>query len=159
MSYTPRMIQLHIARRRADVTEFLVLLRSSSLKIAPNVWQVVTGGIEEGELAKDAALREMNEETGLTPLVMWELPYLASFFSERQKEMIHVPVYAAIVNENDEVVISDEHQSYEWLTFGDALGRLVFPSHKEGTEYVNTHIMNTSGEVPFAIVTRNIKKA
>jgi dATP pyrophosphohydrolase len=147
-------IQLHIARRIHNKIEYLLLHRAADERVFPNIWQVVTGGIDNGEKASAAALREMKEETGLEPLVMWAVPYIASFYSVRRDEIEHVPVFAAIVDANDEVIISHEHQAYEWLSYDDTLTRLVFPSHKEGTEYVHRYIMNANGEIPFSVITR-----
>ena len=79
-------IQAHIAAYDLDENEykFLVLKRAADLYIYPGLWQTVTGRIEPGETALDAAIREVKEETGLTPDDIWTLPYVANFFNIRK---------------------------------------------------------------------------
>ncbi|HYM19914.1 MAG TPA: NUDIX pyrophosphatase [Candidatus Kapabacteria bacterium] len=149
-----RFIQLHIVRRTASSIEYLVLHRSSDEPVFPNLWQVVTGGIDQGETAIEAAIREMREETSLEPITMWAVPFVASFYSIKRDEIQSVPVFAALVAEGDSVILSHEHQAFEWLPYEAALERLIFPSHKEGMEYVSTYIIHASGEIPFAIVAK-----
>ncbi|MBS1903706.1 MAG: NUDIX pyrophosphatase [Bacteroidetes bacterium] len=143
------MIQLHIARRLGGRTEYLVLHRSADEPVYPNCWQVVTGGIDPGETAVDAALREMLEETGLRPETMWAVPYVASFYSVKRDQVLNVPVFLALVDPDYDVILSEEHQAFEWLPLDAAIERLIFPTHKEGTTYVHTYILNAEGDVPF----------
>ncbi|MBI4176980.1 MAG: NUDIX domain-containing protein [Candidatus Aenigmarchaeota archaeon] len=51
-----------VFRKSADGVEFLLLKRKRK------GWELPKGGIEKGETAKRAALREVREETGLTLL-------------------------------------------------------------------------------------------
>ena len=61
------MIDLYVARPAAAGLEFLVLRRSTRGR-SPGAWEAVHGHLEEGERPTDGALREMLEETGLTPV-------------------------------------------------------------------------------------------
>lgn len=159
MQQSPIMIQLHIARWRDGATEFLVLHRSAEEPIYPNVWQVVTGGIEPGETAVEATLREMVEETRLQPSIVWAVPYIASFFSVKRDQVLNVPVFAALVDEGSNVMLSAEHQDHEWLRLEEAIERLVFPTHKEGTLVVSEYILNAEGGVPFPQVFNRLTDA
>jgi dATP pyrophosphohydrolase len=153
-SVAAHFIQLHIARRINGTIEYLLLLRADDEPVFPNIWQVVTGGINKDETATAAALREMKEETGLEPIIAWAVPFVASFYSVRRDEIEHVPVFAALVNDNDDVILSHEHQAFEWLSYEQTIERLIFPSHKEGAEYVHQYIMAATGEIPFTVVAK-----
>ena len=143
------MIQLHVVRKVRGVFEHLLLHRAPDEPIYPNVWQVVTGGVEEGETFIEGALRELTEETGLTAARLWVVPYTASFFSVRRDAILAVPVFLALVSEQEEVSLSFEHQAYDWVSYESAVGRLIFPSHKEGCQYVHKYILSEMDTMPF----------
>ncbi len=137
----PTMIQVHVARRRNDRIEYLVLKRSDDEDIYPGIWQIVTGMIEPAESAQEAALRELHEEAGLRPTKFYCLPYITSFYSMRRNQVQHVPVFAAIVEENAVVTLSDEHSEYKWISFDEAIKILPFPSHKDGTKVMKDYVV------------------
>lgn len=137
----PTMIQIHVARRRNESIEYLVMKRSDDEEIYPGIWQVVTGMIEPDESAQEAALRELHEESGLRPLEFYCLPYITSFFSIRRNQLQHVPVFAAIVDENAVVMLSDEHSEFKWVSFDEAIKLLPFPSHKDGTKVMREYVV------------------
>lgn len=136
------MIQVHVARRINGLEEYLILKRSEGEDVYPGIWQVITGTIEANERAQEAALRELFEEAGLRPLEFFCVPFVASFFSTRQNQLQHVPVFAAIVDASAEVVLSEEHAEYRWLSFDEAVTILPFPCHKDGTKFVKDEILN-----------------
>lgn len=81
-------------------------------------WQPVCGGIEKGENAFEAARRELEEETGIRRVQTWvELPY--KFKYDEPKDGVPMQMedvcYIAKVNEETDVVLSNEHESYKWI--------------------------------------------
>jgi 8-oxo-dGTP diphosphatase len=46
--------------------------RSSEKAVCPDMWDVIGGHVEAGETFEDALLREVDEETGIRPLVYEE---------------------------------------------------------------------------------------
>ncbi len=144
-----RMIQLHVIREASGVYEHLLLHRAADEPVYPNVWQVITGGVEEGETFVQGALRELTEETGLVARRCWVVPYTASFFSLKRDKILAVPVFLVLVDTSAEVILSNEHQAYDWVSYESAIGRLVFPSHKEGCQYVHKYILSEMDTMPF----------
>ena len=139
------MIQVYVCRKtEAQPVQYLVLLRAADEPVHPNIWQVITGHIHEGETAHAAAKRELLEETGIAIDTLLVLPYVASFYIAGTDTVHLVPVFAAMVDEHAVIELSDEHQEYRWLPVGDARRTLLFPSHKEGLDILEEVILGTA---------------
>src|SRR5262245_63547611 len=78
-SIVSTIVEVCIFRFIGDRPEFLLLKRAPDERLYPGIWQLVTGTIEPGETATQAALREVLEETGFSPRVLWSVPFINSF--------------------------------------------------------------------------------
>ena len=65
-----RVIDAYVYHYKEDELQFLILKRSKT-KIYEHLWQGVAGKIEKGETAWQAAIRELEEETGFIPHKMF----------------------------------------------------------------------------------------
>ncbi len=128
--------------RRTDPPEFLTLRRSDNDRIYPGLWQLVSGGIEPGEKAYEAALREIGEEIGLTPEKLFNTPLTNTFYFFTNDTVNVSPVFAAEVDTADQVKLSPEHQEYRWLKKEEAMSLLVWPGQKKAVEMVCEFIIN-----------------
>ncbi len=96
-------------------------------------WQPVTGRIEPGENAGEAARRELREETGAEASVE-ELGYRHAFGLERgfaggggpEIRVAEETAFAARLPANFAPRLSDEHVEGAWLSAAEALSRLPF---------------------------------
>ena len=136
-----RIIEVCVFRFVKNRAEYLLLKRSSSEKIYPDLWQFVSGSINDGETAHAAARRELAEETGLSPTHFWVVPHVSTFYDPGYDALNFSPMFAAQVEPGAEPTLSDEHQKYEWLSFADAYRRLVWPGQRQGLEIVEKYIM------------------
>lgn len=120
--------------------EFLLLRRSPAEELYPGIWQFVTGSVEEGERAPDAALRELAEETGLTPASFWIVPRVNVFYDTRRDAFNMTAVFAARMTSAKAPKLSEEHSEYIWCGDEDAIRTLIWPGQKETIRIVSDFI-------------------
>lgn len=135
------IIELCLYKSENGKPLFLLLHRTKDEEVYPDIWQFITGSIESGEKAVDAALRELQEETGLKPDAFWVVPYVMSFYNADWDSINLSPFFAAEVNNGDSILLSDEHDQFGWFSFEEASRKLLWPSWKEGIRIVNDFIV------------------
>jgi dATP pyrophosphohydrolase len=134
-------VEVCVFRSLNTETHFLVLQRAKGEKLYPGLWQIVTGTMKKNERAWQAAMRELKEETGLSPERCWTIPYVDTYFDLAKDAIQLVPVFAAELDSSSLLRLSSEHQHYEWLRFDDAQRRLVWPGQRRSIEIVNEFII------------------
>jgi dihydroneopterin triphosphate diphosphatase len=98
-------------------------------------WEIVHGRIERGEKPEDAALREVQEETGLVPQRLYSIT--VNSFYLHQTGIVHLAlVFAAIVSESQPIVLGPEHSAARWCSFSEASDLLAWPREKEALVHV-----------------------
>ncbi|MBI4429562.1 MAG: NUDIX domain-containing protein [Ignavibacteriales bacterium] len=121
--------------------QYLLLRRSANELLYPGIWQIVTGSMKNSEAPTDAALRELEEETGIFPDRFWNVPHVNSFFVPKENAIDHSVFFAARFSEGSIVQISREHQDFRWLSFEEAKAMLVWPGQIRGVEVVHEYIV------------------
>ena len=101
--------------RRTPLLEFLQVRRSAVAGEYEGSWQTIYGGIHPGETATQAALRELKEETGLTPIRMWQVEYLETFYFRPKDYVVMMPVFAVEVPREAQVTLNEEHDNVRWV--------------------------------------------
>ncbi|HEY8832424.1 MAG TPA: NUDIX domain-containing protein, partial [Gemmatimonadaceae bacterium] len=89
-------------------------------------WETVYGRIDVGERPEKAAIRELREETGLEAKALYNVT-VSSFFLHTNQTIQIAIVFAAFVESDSEVTLSEEHQRFEWLSVDEASGRFTWP--------------------------------
>lgn len=90
------------------------------------------GNIEEGEEEKEAARREIKEETNLDVEFIEGFKESANWFYRRDGETISKKAIFFIAEAKPgEVEISHEHVGFKWLTFEKAIDELGFENAKK----------------------------
>ena len=107
-------------------------------------WDFAKGKIEKGETKEEAALRELNEEAGISAHI--EPGFEESFsyiFHDYDKQLTQKTVYFFIGKATDDhVVLSDEHTDFVWLPYEKALEQLTYDNAKEVLKKANKFITN-----------------
>ena len=137
-----RVIDCHICRETESGYKYLLLKRSSN-QIYPNIWQCVTGKIKLNESAHKAAIRELKEETGLSPINFWTLDHVNYFYESKKNRMNLIPVFGAEVD-SSLIKLSLEHTEYKWCTIDEGIKLTLWNKQKEGLKIF--HKMLTSEE-------------
>jgi dATP pyrophosphohydrolase len=117
-----------VLRKNGRKNEVLLLKRATS---SFGQWCQVAGGIEPGETAWQAALREIREETTLVPERLYSADLLEHFY-ETEKDAIWIaPVFVAFVGAGAKVQLNHEHSDYRWISFRKAIALVPFTGQKE----------------------------
>jgi dATP pyrophosphohydrolase len=132
-----KLVEAHIFRRVNNELEFLLLKRSEE-EIYPDLWQMVTGSVKPGEKAYETAVREIKEETNLTPLKLWVVPNINSFYMPKDDAINLVPVFVAQVTDEQEVKISSEHVEYKWTDRDEACTILAWEGQRKSVEIIHS---------------------
>lgn len=139
MSVRPDLAACWLFREPSPGDLEVLLIRRAQGQLYPGLWQCVTGKLEAGERIVDAALREVAEETGLghadleafmgTDLVNW-------FQAADLDAILCEAVFAARVRPDVEVVISDEHDAFQWLDPASAKALVTWPAYERAIDMV-----------------------
>lgn len=90
----------------------LLLKRSPRSSWAPNLWNIVTGKIEEGERPLEAALREIREEVALPVSLQQEY---ARYDVEYEGKIWRTYAFRFSTDHADPI-LNDEHVDFAWTT-------------------------------------------
>jgi len=123
------LVDVYVLRGVGAALECLLLRRAVGGR-CPGSWETVHGHIEGDELPDRAALRELQEETGLVPVKLYNLSRVECFYQHRRDEVALVPVFAALVGAEAPVRVSEEHDRAEWVPWRDAEARFSWPRER-----------------------------
>ncbi|MBF8262677.1 MAG: hypothetical protein HW387_342 [Parachlamydiales bacterium] len=125
---TPYCVSAYVICETSEGPRYLLIRRCGSSLFG--TWQMVTGGIESGETASQAALREIREETGLEPSKMYCGDVVETFYVKTRDRVAFVPVFVAFVDQTDVRLSPSEHDAFEWLPFEMAQKRLSWAEQR-----------------------------
>ncbi len=149
-----KIVEVCIFRWIAGEPQYLLLQRADGEELYPGLWQIVTGSMKENESADKAALRELEEETGLLLKRFWTVPIVDSYFDIQNDTVQMVPVFAAEVDTARNVQLSHEHQRFEWLTYVAIRNRIVWPGQRQAIEIVHEFIAGVKEAARLLEITR-----
>ena len=153
---TVRIVDAYVFREVENKVQFLLLKRAGT-KIYEHLWQGVAGKIESGESASQAALRELDEETGLKPKRMFIADHVSKFYEEIGDRINLVPVFGIEV-ESEEVRLSDEHTEFRWMDVDEAEQTLVWNGQKEGIRTVYEMLKSNDDRMKWSEIKINQEK-
>jgi dATP pyrophosphohydrolase len=145
-------VEIVVFRFVRDRPEYLLLRRAREERVYPGMWQIITGRIREGETAVRAARREVLEETRISPLRFWVLPHTGTFYDPGNDAMQISPFFVAQVPEQEEPVLSTEHDAYRWLSAGEATRLLVWPGQRDGLRLAHEYMAGGEEASQFSLL-------
>ena len=95
-------------------------------------WDFPKGNIEAGETEKQAAVREIREETGITDVEFIEgFRHIISYRYRKGKRLVNKEVVLFLgVTKTRDVTISHEHIGFAWKSYDGAMQQLTFKNAK-----------------------------
>jgi bis(5'-nucleosidyl)-tetraphosphatase len=110
-------------------------------------WDFPKGKLEPGETNEDAAVREVQEETGLSvqldPGFQHELFYR---FRSREGELVNKQVtFFTAQATSQKVTLSEEHCDYRWLAYEEARKLLTYDNAVKLLDVAHAFIMKLHG--------------
>ena len=103
-------------------------------------WQPVTGFIEEPETNRFAALREMQEETGIESYERVFDPQ-HYFYFDMNGEKCSVSVLAVEVKDPPPISLSFEHTDFAWLSYEEARKKLYWANNVETLDILHKQLL------------------
>jgi len=122
---TPGVIEVFVIKHQDGDWRVLVLQRAADGK-RPGSWETVYGKIDAREKPEKAAVRELEEETGLEPKSLYNVT-VSNFYLHAKRTIQMCITFAAFVEDDAQVTLGEEHQRFEWLTIDGACDRFTWP--------------------------------
>jgi 8-oxo-dGTP pyrophosphatase MutT (NUDIX family) len=132
------IVDVYLFRRWPDETmsraephvELLQLYRKTEPLL--QTWQPIMGHVEEGETATDCALREMQEEVGLSTdssafVAMWALEQVHPFYMAELDAVIMSPRFAVEVSGSWRAMLNGHHAAERWIPAHQANRYFMWP--------------------------------
>jgi len=96
-------------------------------------WGFPKGIIEKGETMKEAAKREIKEETGIEEIEFIDgfKEWIKYFFRLKGKTIFKIVTFFLAKTKESKVKLSFEHIGFKWLPYKEALEQLTFKNDKE----------------------------
>jgi type II secretory ATPase GspE/PulE/Tfp pilus assembly ATPase PilB-like protein/8-oxo-dGTP pyrophosphatase MutT (NUDIX family) len=121
----PGVVEVYVIRPNAGDWRVLVLQRAADTK-RPGSWETVYGKIDSRERPEKAAVRELREETALEPDALFNLTVFSFFLHTTQTIQMAI-AFVAFVADDSSVILSEEHQRFEWFSLDAACERFTWP--------------------------------
>ena len=125
-----------VYRREGEQCLFLLVLSRQTKRA---LWEFPKGGVEKGETVREAALRELSEETGIAAEEIVLLPdfqraedYRFTTGDDGRRTLIHkhVTYFLGETSKSAIVLSDDESSEFAWVDLKDALKRVRYAKRK-----------------------------
>lgn len=110
-----RLVDVYPYRQERDEVKFLVFKRAADVQYA-HQWRMVGGKANAQETYFEAALRELKEETGLSPDLLWSIPSVNQFYDYKSDSILQIPAFGAKVNKESPITLNHEHVTWKWIS-------------------------------------------
>jgi dATP pyrophosphohydrolase len=145
------------AQGAGGATDVKLLQLRRAVRPMAGTWQPVMGHIEAGETAVQAGLRELREETGLSPMTLddgralWQLEAVNTFFMASLNAIIMAPALAVQVPPDAQVTLDDTHDQLRWIRAHEADTSFFWPGQRTAVAQLLTQILPQDGSLRQAL--------
>ncbi len=132
-------IILYRENKESGKREYLVLKYANY----DDYWGLCKGRIENDESVEQAAIRECQEETGLTVELVNDFNFETSYYYTRDGKQIPKQVVWFCANAlQGQVKLSDEHSEFLWLSYKDAITKATHAKDRRVIEKVEDFLLS-----------------
>ena len=142
----PKQVLVFLYRKnKNNEYEYCIFQRSKT-----QIWQAISGGVEDDETLIETVKREVLEETSIEVNDIFELSSVSSIpvvnvtgeFSWGNDVYVVTEHSFGVFIENNNIKLSNEHILYEWLQYEEAYNKLTFDSNKTALWELNQRLIN-----------------
>jgi 8-oxo-dGTP pyrophosphatase MutT (NUDIX family) len=126
-------VAVYVVRHRADGVAEALQLRRTPGRFLGGAWSFPGGHVEEGESAAQAAVRELTEETGLTPGDLQRFAHLShveTIYTPSFDSVVHRAGFFAEVAGDAKIRLNEEHADARWIERGDIRRCVLWPGER-----------------------------
>ncbi len=136
----PLQVDVIVFHKFGNEYKYLMMRRTQD---RGGFWQLLTGGVEDGEKISDAVLRETYEESGYEKkdiIRVIDLDYSFQFKLKNRDFWITEYVFAVEVKHPNFIRLEKEHDLVQWNTHEEAVKLLKFDTNLETLRLLKEHI-------------------
>lgn len=126
--------RVEVAACYVEIDGKILLMERSLSSIESKTWGVPAGKIEKGEKPHQAAIRELNEETGINVLSS-QVREVGKLYVRKPRGDFIYHMFQVDLKEKPEVFLSHEHTKYLWATAHDMENLHFVGGGKEAIDY------------------------
>ena len=141
-------VDIYPFRRVNGRAQFLVLLRRPGLALG-NTWHAIHAKVGDGETAYNAALREVQQATGMHPTHLYSADLVNQFYDHYSDSIALTPVFAALLEGPGPVIRSPEYSDFAWCDLEEAVARLLSNSQRWAVRHIAAIIADGGPEAEF----------
>lgn len=123
------LIDVYPYKKVHNKVRLLVFKRSAEV-MYPSQWRMVGGKANNEEKLFNAGLRELKEETGVTPLLFWAIPSVNQFYDHKTDTIHQIPAFGAEISSKPDIKLNHEHSEHKWISVNEIDSHLSWPEQK-----------------------------
>lgn len=130
---TKQKVMVFIARPHGSHYDWLTRRNAPHLEHGGDRWYVVTGNVESGEPLETAAIREVQEETGINShITLIKLPIIHSYISNKDTHTeIQEQAFLLVTANNQAIRLNEESTDYLWLQLDKFIDKIWWPKDRQ----------------------------
>ena len=125
---------VHVAACYLEIDKKLLVLQCSPGKLEAGKWGVPAGKLEQHETPREAAIRELFEETGISIEQSDHMQCLGALYMRKPEIDYVYHLFKIAIDRLPSIRLSDEHQDYKWVSFEDLQELPLMTGAKQGLQ-------------------------